>query len=249
MTAKEFAERYVGCTISFGKNYYYRDNDGTICTSNGEVGRCVGYGMYQGDISVLIEANETAKKLWTPDVIDSYTTIVLSKNNGHLMFFNVNTLLCPKEPKINIKPYPHICKLCSAPARKCIGFILCSNLQCKSKKQRNNVLPKHKKESTTSGDNIIRCKICYGVAITAKLLRRINLSSLQQASCSNGHQWNIIVMPGARRRCYTKMDCWHEWNGHGWEDVVNKYEIRPIIVNNGDTLQMEYTMEYTYEIS
>lgn len=43
-------------------------------------------------------------------------------------------VLWPNMRTNNVKviPYPHTCKLCRAPSRNCVDFVLCSNVKCKA---------------------------------------------------------------------------------------------------------------------
>lgn len=68
-------------------------------------------------------------------------------------------------PKIIVNPYPHICKICRAPSRRCIGFTLCSNASCKSRSTFTKALsikrvPKKELGNTCDHPIIPMCPIC-----------------------------------------------------------------------------------------
>lgn len=70
-------------------------------------------------------------------------------------------------PKIIVNPYPHICKFCHSPARKCADNIFCSNYKCKSRK-----VIKYIKAAKLINDKdnpiIVYCSTCNSICIDYK---------------------------------------------------------------------------------
>jgi hypothetical protein len=123
-------------------------------------GRIVGYADVYGASFVIIERDDGGGWSATEDRSRGIWTAPLYPNKGY-RHYTINELELIEELK-PVKPYPHICKVCSSPARKCESITLCSNLHCRSRKK---VSKKYKTEPIIHGSSPdyplkVKCPIC-----------------------------------------------------------------------------------------
>ncbi len=96
-------------------------------------------------------------------------------------------------PRIN--PYPNICKLCKAPARKVNKITLCSRDRCKSKSE----IKKYGKpviQKIANGvdqDNYAICPTCNTRAINVSYF-----GGLHRNTCNNSHTWRHDWLDGQK---------------------------------------------------
>jgi hypothetical protein len=201
MTAKEFAIKYAGHEVCWTEAYTKNKTKKDEWHYSRVVGRVFGYfnnfvayELCDDLAKILNVADDTYHRQWLSRHI-TYST------NERLkwLFADVSAF---KEAIVNkpINPYPHKCKVCHRPARKCSGFILCSNVKCKSRRK----IPVFKSFTEyNSKDNPISvlCPVCNRLAMN--LFRNTNyvISSLSCRNCS--------------RQPYTfKINMWYKWE-HG----------------------------------
>lgn len=123
-------------------------------------GRVIGH--YGGYVALIIPPIFN-----TPYTFGSYPIklVVSQKFNTHdqVMFKQPKDLrVAPKNP---VKPYPHTCKKCKSPARKCGSIVMCSNLKCKTRKDFSALIKKFPaspkiKIGTRENPIVIYCKEC-----------------------------------------------------------------------------------------
>jgi hypothetical protein len=112
ITAKEFAENYRGRIA--------------VDLNNNCVGRIVGH----TNQSIIIQRDDGVG--WPEDLVGDCRIVVDQYNKDIL--WAVAVYACSLIPIVNVDPYPHKCKKCNAPARRCGKVVLCSNLKCKTRK-------------------------------------------------------------------------------------------------------------------
>lgn len=122
------------------------------------------------------------------------------------------------KPRVIPKAYPHLCKICGAPSRKCAEYILCSNTKCKSWKYVKMKLPKPKLMPGDTKENpiVVRCESC-GKIITGRKNKVaggaycINCDYVNEFKFETG-KWYVFRRAAGRIVCRLNRD--NEW-GNG----------------------------------
>lgn len=99
--------------------------------------------------------------------LDEINSVVDYVGKQHIYFQSGWYLLWPEMKHIKslpaIVPYPHICKNCKSPARKCADKVFCSNVKCKTR----NMFKYFNKSKLTYGTKedpvIVKCPKCSKV--------------------------------------------------------------------------------------
>lgn len=126
-----------------------------------------------------------------------------------------------------ITPYPITCKRCKSPARRCDGYIFCSNAKCKTRR----LIPKFIK--VKSKFNFIPCPRCSqfpklqnGIAINAgpvyKGYADIKIYLLR---CYYAHEWQVHIKElkvgdTLNHQIHHGLTYHSVWDGSKWEIVA-----------------------------
>lgn len=186
MTVKEFAITYAGQSVISTYSPTWRTG-----SERKGLGRVVGYTtssiilQFPNNVGWPIEEN--------PDVV-----FVVSKNSvTHGWKVSLRDVEEPA-PIIPEKPYPHKCKKCLSPARKCGGIVLCSNLNCNTtRKKCMKFFNSFKFEAGKDRSDPIEIK-----CIKCKKATRINLIT-DYIECSSCHTCYLFPY---------KASCWYKIN-------------------------------------
>lgn len=101
-------------------------------------------------------------------------------------------LIDPRPPAKPVKPYPHKCKKCHSPARKCVDGMLCSNMRCKVRRDMNKKLPKYKHIKP----KYIYCPDCADYAYYADHLIDPFDDHKYRMTCGNKHDFIYSIKDG-----------------------------------------------------
>lgn len=143
MKSKEYAEKYAGLNVS-----------SAVDSGEKTTGRLVGYCACRDGCSfVIIEEKDSPVR---PNDSMRIEYVVydppLRKNSG---IISLNDLTIEEViVKTIAKPYPNTCKKCYSPARDMNGYVLCSNLKCKTHKKTRTLL----KSPPILQEKYVRCK-------------------------------------------------------------------------------------------
>lgn len=128
---KEWVEKNAGKEAIVASEAFYSTYEYSEFIDK-SIGRIVGYtNAYR---YVLVEPNQVGIKIFGEGMVISEITTYFSSPFKKFIMFHPNSIKI-FEAKVKIIPYPHHCKICHSSARKCGNFIICSNLNCKSRKQ------------------------------------------------------------------------------------------------------------------
>jgi hypothetical protein len=125
------------------------------------------------------------------------------------------------------KPYPHKCKLCKSPARKCESFVFCSNARCKSRVAFKKALPKPAviTYSVVDKEGFVLCETCGGRLRTITMVEideppAYTKRDTYRSNCDNGHYTMHTWKNGERLEQlnpYDKTVGWrYTWHGSGF---------------------------------
>lgn len=121
-------------------------------------------------------------------------------------------------------PYPHICKDCSAPARRSCGQILCSNPSCKS---RGKFLKSINYKPIKRGKVVpVHCPICLAKGIKSPAIYNSLLDDVLDTyyfECENGHDFTLHLSLLANNSIVYATQFGYDtdrlWNGKTWENI------------------------------
>lgn len=181
MTSKQFAELNVDSVVKLSaigiKDYHVSNMDGL------PFGICVGY--YGAYIVIKVaEYLDTSKIKQNISYARLVNTTILSKKVGeqeNLFYVNPSAIeICEEIKPVN--PYPHVCKNCKAPARRCVGFVMCSNNNCKTRKTIKHAV---------GLDKISNCYVDYDGYIICTECKQRAISTFGEGCyrCRNDHSW------------------------------------------------------------
>lgn len=135
MNAEKFTKKYIGREIRLIKNETVYVKNNTVYTTLGMIiGKCVGY----NNDRVVIEANDEAIAAY-PSILRPFANLA-----QHALYYSTSSIEVVNQVSA-INPYPHICKLCHSPSRRCDSYILCSNNYCKSRNKLRKLINKYPK--------------------------------------------------------------------------------------------------------
>jgi hypothetical protein len=190
MNAKEFA------LLNVNKEVYITEPT-AVPRVGVHYGRVIGYYLslpgHMYAEKVLLEPSHKDAG-WTLRGNITKQTILLVNDATNGFYVEVKYLEAIK----NIKPsiaYPHMCDKCKHIARKFKSFTICSNDQCKSRKNMKYELSKFPKPpSSLDGANYIICPMCKCIA--SKHVSNGIHAHTKLFQCGNGHRWEHICEPG-----------------------------------------------------
>jgi hypothetical protein len=91
---------------------------------------------------------------------------------------------------VECKPYPHMCRICKAPARRNKDATICSNVSCKSqRKYVKSIRPQHKEQP----GKIVKCSKCGTAAMHMVIAKRTSYDNNYTIECSRKHTFDCSV--------------------------------------------------------
>ena len=211
MDKKEFAEKYAGRKVRLTAS----SDDIRIGTANKNtpIGIVVGYNLLDYYNHILCQALSPATgdfKGHPPSSTFKWSS-TLDTNYETTGIFSVNVedieLVIPIKPVI---AYPHKCKICHSPARKCVKATLCSNLKCKSRRKIKKLYAQCR---------YVKCPKCDSFADDAS---STNGKNYHRARCLRGHLFDHIWQ---KNECFENgvfLFTYHGGYGHDSWSWVNK---------------------------
>lgn len=200
---EKFAKTYSGMYVKVNDRFlqdmiieaYNKSTDDFLkkYTSKNIIGRVIGWKKY-GWIAI-----EPVKKLTHENDVFETTCVfhhVVDFDFGPVVpsCYLINHNYLEIEKSKPVKTFPHICKLCSSPAKNIGKFTLCSNVYCKSKRtllKGIGPFPKVvKPKSNVDSENYVICSECssrVGMVNREFHGKTLAESSLFASMCRNKH--------------------------------------------------------------
>lgn len=187
LNSKTAAELYTNCEIGLDEEYAITKS----ISSNVCIGTICGY----FDDLIIADTTSAGLCIFTGITENEYRytrTSTKTPTKRIFRFYNSNLIILnpPKPATV----YPSKCSTCYQPSRKFAGFVMCSNVRCKSNKKMRANLSKVKREKLSGwdGNGFIVCPVCSERVING--MRVSGEKCFDQLKCSKCG-WVKLTIP------------------------------------------------------